>query len=282
MHIKIFQINRDRCKDFSKIKPVENSEQNPQIESSIYDEVFDGYVRCSDLEEIYTLFNSEYHPLYRGRAMSMSDVVSVIDDVPNLVGRIRFLSPSGLYEEISYTSKYDFEKEIRDSLNVGRPISVEHLSGKNVPAVEIGTYYCNLNEFISVDFDTSKTQKPDNLMRVVYVEPNMPAYEAEIVATLEGEQKAVKGLIEPVYIENDNTCLICNDDSKLIGMEGNRRIGRTIIAGSFFVCGLTEDSFRGLTDEEVTKYMNRFKEPEHISQAEVQADTFIEVKEWNF
>lgn len=57
-------------------------------------------------------------------------------------------------------------------------------------------------------------------------------------------------------------------------MEGNRTIhdGNTILAGPFFICGLTEDDFRGLTDEEVTKYMEVFKEPEQISQAEVEAD----------
>ena len=77
-----------------------------------------------------------------------------------------------------------------------------------------------------------------------------------------------------MYIEDDNTCLICNEEAKLEGMEGNRRIGdgTSIIAGPFFVVGLTEEDFRGLTDEEVTRYMDRFKEPEQISQEEVQGD----------
>ena len=58
-------------------------------------------------------------------------------------------------------------------------------------------------------------------------------------------------------------------------MEGNRYLddGQSIIAGPFFVCGLTADDFRGLTDEEVVKYMDKFAEPENISQDEVQADT---------
>ena len=40
----------------------------------------------------------------------------------------------------------------------------------------------------------------------------------------------------------------------------------------FFVVGLTEDDFRGLSDSEVMRYMDRFKEPEQISQEEVQGD----------
>ena len=68
---------------------------------------------------------------------------------------------------------------------------------------------------------------------------------------------------------------IWNEESKLIGMEGNRRIGdgSSIIAGPFFICGTTEEDFRGLTDNEVDLYMDRFKEPEQISPEEVRADT---------
>ena len=68
---------------------------------------------------------------------------------------------------------------------------------------------------------------------------------------------------------------VCNEESKLIGMEGNRRIGdgSSIIAGPFFICGTTEEDFRGLTDNEVDLYMDRFKEPEQISPEEVSADT---------
>ena len=56
-------------------------------------------------------------------------------------------------------------------------------------------------------------------------------------------------------------------------MDGNRRIGEsTIIAGPFFAVGLTEDDFRSLTDAEVEKYMEYFKEPHQISQDEVNSD----------
>ena len=112
----------------------------------------------------------------------------------------------------------------------------------------------------------------EDLMRVVYVEPNKTPRVMEMPHTLEAEQKAVGGLIELVY-NDDNTAIVCNDEGKLIGMEGNRRLGNgTIIAGPFFVVGLTEDDFRSLTDEEVVKYMNQFAEPEQISQEEVESD----------
>lgn len=53
-------------------------------------------------------------------------------------------------------------------------------------------------------------------MRVVYVEPREKPYTAEILHTLQAEQKAVGGLIEPIYNEDD-TILVGNEESKLIG-----------------------------------------------------------------
>ena len=52
--------------------------------------------------------------------------------------------------------------------------------------------------------------------------------------------------------------------------QGNRRIGKDIIAGSFFIVGEDGDEFRSLTDEEVKESLKRFAEPEEISQEEVE------------
>ena len=110
-------------------------------------------------------------------------------------------------------------------------------------------------------------------MRVVYVEPGEKPYTAEILHTLQAEQKAVGGLIEPIYNEDD-TILVGNEESKLIGMQGNRRIGdgSSIIAGPFFVIGDAGESFRSLPDAEVSRYLQVYAEPQQISQREVQAD----------
>jgi hypothetical protein len=136
-----------------------------------------------------------------------------------------------------------------------------------------GAFYCDSVGFKPVTFDESQTQKPDNLLKVVYVEPGKPPYEAEILHTLEAQQKAVGGFIEPVYLEDDIT-LVGNEESKLIGMPGNRRLeGGSIIAGPFFLVGDTGSDFRSLTDEETQQLLDRFSEPEDISPEEVEADT---------
>ncbi len=157
----------------------------------------------------------------------------------------------------------------------GHPLFRGHsLSVSDVVVTDSGAYFCDSIGFKKIQFDEALTHKPDNLMRVVYVEPGEKPYEAEILHTLKAEQKAVGGgLIEPIYNEDD-TILVGNEESKLRGMPGNRRIGdgSSIIAGPFFVCGDGGTDFRSLTDAEVQKYMERFAEPEDISDEEVQAD----------
>lgn len=152
------------------------------------------------------------------------------------------------------------------------------MRGVNVTVSDVVTvngraHICQPRGFEEIDFDVSKTQKPDNLMRVVYVEPNKPAYVTDVENSLEGEQKAVGGKIE-IYENDDDTLIIGNRDSKLNGMEGNRRFGdgSSIIAGPFFICGTDGEGFRSLSDEEVAKYMDKFAVPDQISQDEVEAD----------
>lgn len=186
---------------------------------------------------------------------------------------------SSIYDEVfsSELDETDLERIYSIFNNEGHPLHRGHsLSVSDIVVNDYGAFFCNNIGFEKVDFDESLTHKQDNLMRVVYVEPNKPAYEAEIAHTLEAEQKAVGGAIEVVE-NNDGTGLIINRDAKLLQIEGNRRVGDGIIAGPFFVCGLSEEEFRSLTDEEVVKYMTRFAEPEDISQAEVEADTGITV-----
>ena len=181
-----------------------------------------------------------------------------------------------IYDEVfsAEIDESDPEEIFRRFNTEGHPLHRGHsLSVSDVVVNDNGAFFCDSFGFKQIEFDESQTQKPDNLMRIVYVEPGRPAYEAEIPHTLEAEQKAVGGLITCVY-NNDDTAIVCNDEGKLRGMEGNRRLnnGKTIIAGPFFVCGLTEDDFRGLTDTEAQTYLERFAQPEDISQDEVEAD----------
>lgn len=149
---------------------------------------------------------------------------------------------------------------------------VEVCSDNKNLSFDKGCYYCNSFGFKSINFDSSKCAEMDG-MNVVYITPHNTPIETKIGTNLIDSQKAVGGLIELLY-NNDGTIIVCNDEAKLIGMEGNRKLDSgSIIAGPFFICGDDGEEFRSLTDEEVNKYMNKFAEPDEISEDEVQADT---------
>ena len=109
------------------------------------------------------------------------------------------------------------------------------------------------------------------MLRVLMVEPHESPYELFITDQLDDLQETVGGLIE-VISNGDGTLLVCNEESKLNGMDGNRRLNGDVIAGPFFVVGEDGENFRSLTDEEMQKYMQRFKEIEDISPEEVQSN----------
>ena len=121
-------------------------------------------------------------------------------------------------------------------------------------------------------------QQEENLLAVVFVEPHKKPVVRKIRNEYEDISHAVGGLIEHIYQE-DGTILVANEESKLLGMDGNRRIydGKSILAGPFFVVGDDGEDYRSLTEEEIKKYMNRFDEIEEITPEEVAGDMWMTV-----
>ena len=115
-------------------------------------------------------------------------------------------------------------------------------------------------------------QRMKENLRILMVEPHKAPYEASIPHELTAMQQTVGGLIEVVR-NGDGTLLVCNEEGKLLGMEGNRRIPGDVLAGPFFVVGDAGETFRSLTEEELERYRERFAEIEDISPQEVQEAT---------
>ncbi len=118
----------------------------------------------------------------------------------------------------------------------------------------------------------------DNLLAVVFVEPHKKPVVRKLRNEYEDISRAVGGLIEHIYHE-DGTILVANEESKLLGMDGNRRIhdGKSILAGPFFVVGDDGEEYRSLTEAEIKKYMERFDEVEEITPKEVADDMWMTV-----
>ena len=113
------------------------------------------------------------------------------------------------------------------------------------------------------------------MLTVLKAEPGKPPEEVTMPNTLEAMQKMVGGFIEVVYL--DDVCLVCNEECKLIGLEGNRRVGDDIIAGTFFLAGDTEDGeFCSLAREQIDVYAEHFAHPETFQPGEVEETLRIE------
>ena len=62
-------------------------------------------------------------------------------------------------------------------------------------------------------------------IKVLKVKPHEHPEVYMLKNTLEAMQEAVGGYIDIVGLD-DNVCILLNDEGKLIGLEGNRRIGK--------------------------------------------------------
>ena len=117
--------------------------------------------------------------------------------------------------------------------------------------------------------ETQEHAAPEKMM-VLVVEPMKEPYLKEIDPGLHSLQAEVGGDIAATYPFSDPVGLVCNDEGKLIGLELNRGLRDEhgeiydIMAGTFLVVGLSEDSFTSLTPEQVQKYTEHFKQPEQF------------------
>ena len=224
MRIKVYQVNgyldRSRTKFCSYDSVLTEA---GRVDPSIYNTVFDGDVDCSNLEEVFSLLNTDLPPAYQGHSLSVSDVIEVCDSQ----------------------------------------------EGNTDP----GFYFCDSIGFRNLaEFDSAKAE-PLHGRKMVIVEPHKPAYEALVEDSLESLQRAVGGYIEITYPFDDNAMIIGNEEAKLIGMKGNRRINGSIYAGPLLIAADDgEGGTTDLTDAQVNQYCQRFAVPETITDDETQSD----------
>ena len=82
MEIRIYQVNMERDTNnvcFMAHDRLERFQGSSEIDSRIYDKVFEGDVDCKTLEGVYTMFNTNHPQGYRTRSLSVSDIVEIVD-----------------------------------------------------------------------------------------------------------------------------------------------------------------------------------------------------------
>ena len=109
----------------------------------------------------------------------------------------------------------------------------------------------------------------NSTMTVLKIMPGRKPTRVTMPHTLEAMQSMVDGYIQAIYPYEDPVAIICNEEGKLMGLEPNRTVRdpdtnevTDIICGAFFVCGLGEEDFCSLTEEQITKYSKLFHSPE--------------------
>ena len=107
------------------------------------------------------------------------------------------------------------------------------------------------------------------IMTVLQISPGHKPEKITIDRTLEAMQVLVGGYIQAIYPYEDLVALVCNEEGKLQGLEPNRAVRDIatneivdIICGTFFICGLSEDDFCSLTDEQIAYYTELYLHPE--------------------
>ena len=97
-------------------------------------------------------------------------------------------------------------------------------------------------------------------MNVLVVEPGYLPYEKEINGLSE-MQATVGGYIQAIYPYEDPVAIVCDEEGLLKDYDFNRSVegGYGGVFGTFFVCGLSEDSFCSLSPEQMKHYKEKFK-----------------------
>ena len=113
-------------------------------------------------------------------------------------------------------------------------------------------------------------------IQVLKVAPGKAPEAVTIPNTLEAMQQMVGGYIEVIPL--DDVCLVCNEEGKLMGLPGSRRLGDDIIAGTFFLAGDTPDGgFCSLTREQTDRWRQRFAQSESFQPDEVERRIRLEL-----
>lgn len=291
MRINIYQVHNDERN--VRFLNYENTMNQGGVNASEYKCVFQGDVDALTLDGIYTIFNSRQTPYlgsFQGHSLSVSDVVEIIDDIPEVYGQIDYLylaqdGETKVGETRYFPTEEAYKAEIDDCNDCGRPFHAKRLANEHIKLIEKGCHFCDSIGWQKVDFNSSECEQMDGL-RVLMILPQKPPRETRIVDDLAHWQRAVSSFGEPSLMEvtypfDDSAVVVGNEEAKLIGMDGNRHIGSSIYAGPMYI---VNDDHKGgfcdLTEQQISTYTKMFEQPEVITPEEVQNDCGFTVTPW--
>lgn len=116
------------------------------------------------------------------------------------------------------------------------------------------------------------------MIRVLKIAPHKEPQVIHIKNSLESLQKEVDGYLEIVVL-SPTAMMVFNEEGKIIGLEGNRRFNNDVIVGNIIIAGIDDNRDTcSLSDAELKTYMERFKQPEEISQEEIDSTSTFNIR----
>lgn len=297
MNVKIYQINADRDVNHLMFLSMFNLRKqgfDERINSEIYDLVFEGDVNAFNLEDVYYKFNADIPHGYKGRSLSVSDVVEVSGD-ENIKDGFYFCDRFGFKsvefnntacrnilstEEMRNLNIDDIRFEFPEGTAVklikmdNEPQMYEGLKGIVTSVDDIGQIHVQWENGSTLALNTKsdifEKDTLNNKLTVLLVNPKETPKEVQIDDTLEAMQGLVEGYIEEYMPFEDEIALVCNEEGKMKNMPLNRAIYdkdkniSDIIAGPFFIvkAPLESEKYESLPKELADKYSKKFKYPE--------------------
>lgn len=98
-----------------------------------------------------------------------------------------------------------------------------------------------------------------SLIKVVIKRPGEEPKIEMVENELSELQRIVGGYIEAVTGFTSETIIVCNEEGKIQQLQSNFGYGTDVIVGTAIICGVNEDDFDSLTDEQVDEVLNYFK-----------------------
>ena len=275
----IYQINTDRDNNrvcFLGLDTLERFQHSKEVDPVLYDRVYDGKLDCNSLETIYEKFNIDHPADYKGRSLSVSDVVEIRES-DTLNPGFYFVDSIG-FKSISFDKSLCKEPVAiicneEGKVNgltpnravYGEPQAVE------MTFAEMRSRFCEAEnegkEHLSgyIVFTQDSFDKPyDERSRTYGVSSNNKAFQAGMGgysifgSCLDGTDPCVR---LDGYMFGENAWKI----EKCYMMEPSREM-LDIICGKFFIAYAPFDAerFQSLPPDLAEKYREKFKYPERF------------------
>lgn len=231
MKIKIYQINLIRDEKqiaFFGLERLPKFQGTAEVNSSLYDSVYVGDVDCKNLEEVYRKFNFDHPVGYRGRSLSVSDVVEIIES-DSMKSGFYFCDSFGFRE-------VPFEPE----------------------KTQISERFCNAEKMKTISV---LLVQPNKYPKMIEIEDSLEAMQSVVGGDIE-EYMPFED--EVAVICNEEGKINGLPLNRAIYAEDKEMID--IIAGDFFIAyaPVSSEKFLSLPDDMAKKYSEKFHSPERF------------------